>query len=61
MLDSINKVMATRNTLWIHDKMNHDKCNHQTYSVDLHQDDDHSHDQVHYGSMMQMYTSVRNT
>ena len=35
MLDSINKVMATRNIVWIHDKMNHDKCSHQTYNVDL--------------------------
>ena len=59
MLDSINKVMATRNTMWIHDKMNHEKCSHQTYSVDLQQDDDHSHDQVHCGSMMQ-YTQVSN-
>ena len=53
MLDSINKVMAMRNKLWIHDEMNHDKCSHQTYSVDLQQDDDHSHDQVQCGSMMQ--------
>ena len=33
-------------------KMNHDECSHQTYGVDLQQDDDHSHDQVHCGSMM---------
>ena len=59
MLDSINKVMAMRNTVWIHDKMNHDKCSHQTYSVDLQQEDDHSHNQVHCGSMMQ-YTQVSN-
>ena len=57
MLDSINEVMATRNTMWIHEKMNHDKCSHQTYSVDLQQDNDHSNDQVHYASMMQ-YTYV---
>ena len=59
MLDSINKVMAMRNIVWIHDKMNHEKCSHQTYSVDLQQDDDHSHNQVHYGSMMQ-YIQVSN-
>ena len=39
--------------------MNHEKCSHQTYSVDLQQDDDHSHDQVHCGSMMQ-YMQVSN-
>ena len=38
-------------------KMNHDKCNHQTYIVELQQDNDNSHDQVHYGSMMR-YTYV---
>ena len=38
-------------------QLNHDKCSHQTYSVDLQQDNDHSHDQVHSGSMMQ-YTYV---
>ena len=38
-------------------KMNHDECSHQTYIVDPQQDDDHSHDQVHCGSMMQ-YTYV---
>ena len=53
MLGSINKAMATRNTVWIHDKMNHDKCSHQTYILDLQQDNDHGHDQVQYGSMMQ--------
>ena len=47
--------------MWIHDKMNHDKRSHQTYNVDLWQGDDHSHDQVHCGSMMLMYTSVRDT
>ena len=40
-------------------KMNHDECSHQTYSVDLQQDDDHSHDQVHCGSMIQ-YTQMSN-
>jgi hypothetical protein len=34
-------------------KMNPDECSHKTYSVDLQQDDDHSHDQVHCGSMME--------
>ena len=34
-------------------KMNHDKCSHQIYILDLQQDNDHSHNQVHYGSMMQ--------
>ena len=38
-------------------KLNHDKCNHETYIVDLQQDNDHSHNQVHCGSMMQ-YTYV---
>ena len=57
MQDSTEKVMAIRNTVWIHDKMNHDQCSHQTYIVDLEQDNDHSHDQVHCGSMMQ-YTYV---
>ena len=61
MLDSINKVTAMRNTLWIHDAKNLDKCSHQTYSVDLQQDNDHSHDQVHCGSMIQVYTSVTYT
>ena len=40
-------------------KMNHDECSHQTYIVDLKQDNDHSHDQVHCGSMM-YYTQVSN-
>ena len=53
MQDSTDKVMAMRIHYGSMRKMNHDKCNHQTYSVDLQQDDDHSHDQVHCGSMMQ--------